>query len=360
MKGEVIYLYAFDVANEIKTDEIKDVLANRVAPFEIRTDHTSPKDMPMYKPLSLEPSQPVSDWGGQEIFPRIRIYDIGVISIAIHVPFVVNSIPELMPFHTPFFNQEQSLDQLARRLCTEACTSLKEIMIRTSPLLEPEAYTVFCITEMPGQDQDLGNWFSENRMAIADLLTENHPGILNPMQVNEVLKVYHSYSTSDITIIDWDAALMVDLTGYVEDTVYVLELANLQLEEYRVMDQRLDRYLNKAYESIQRKRFGTFRGNESVLRKLRELRVDVTKLNDEVTHITKFFGDWYLARVYLGARERFHLDEWRTSVQDRLEHVDTLYTVTQSELTNSRMFWMELMIVIFFAIELYASFFLKK
>ena len=35
------------------------------------------------------------------------------------------------------------------------------------------------------------------------------------------------------------AALVVDLTGYVDDVLYALELANLQLEEFRVMDQRL-------------------------------------------------------------------------------------------------------------------------
>ena len=43
-----------------------------------------------------------------------------------------------------------------------------------------------------------------------------------------------------------------------------------------------------------------------MLRHLRRFRVDVAKLTDEVTHITKFFGDWYLARVYLGARDRFY------------------------------------------------------
>ncbi len=360
MKGEVVYLYAFDVADEIKTDQIKDVLASRVMPFEIRTDHTSPKDIPMYKPLSLEPSLPTSNWEGKKIHPRIRVYDIGVISIAIHVPFSVNNLSELMPYHTPSISEGRSLDHFARSLCIEACSSLKEVMLGIAPLLEPEAYTVFCITELLEEHKDVGRWFNENRETIAELLTENRPGVLNPMQVTEVLKVYHAYSTQDITIIDWDAAFVLDLTGYVDDTVYVLELANLQLEEYRVMDQRIDRYLNRAYESIQRKRFGSFSNNASMLRKLRELRVDVTKLNDEVTHITKFFGDWYLARLYLGARERFHLNEWKTSVQERLEHVNTLYTVTQNEVTNSRMFWMELMIVIFFAIELYATFFLKK
>lgn len=55
MKGEVVYLYAFDVANEIVTSRIQEILASKPVPFEIRTDHTFPKDVPIYKPLAIEP-----------------------------------------------------------------------------------------------------------------------------------------------------------------------------------------------------------------------------------------------------------------------------------------------------------------
>jgi hypothetical protein len=85
---------------------------------------------------------------------------------------------------------------------------------------------------------------------------------------------------------------------------------------------------------------------------LRRFRVDVAKLADEVTHITKFFGDWYLARVYLGARDRFYLDQWRASVEQRLAQLDKLYSVVHTEVNEQRMLWLEAIIVIFFAIDL--------
>jgi hypothetical protein len=93
---------------------------------------------------------------------------------------------------------------------------------------------------------------------------------------------------------------------------------------------------------------------------LRQYRVDLTKLADEVTHITKFFGDWHLARVYLAARERFYLDQWRSSVERRLGQLDQLYGVVQSEMYEQRMLWLELLIVIFFAIDLLAIFVFKR
>ena len=92
---------------------------------------------------------------------------------------------------------------------------------------------------------------------------------------------------------------------------------------------------------------------------MRLIRVDLTKLNDEVTHISKFFGDWYLARIYLGAAERFYLSQWRQSVENRLGQLDDLYSVVNADINNRRMVWLELLIVFFFAIDLLMLWFKK-
>ena len=134
--------------------------------------------------------------------------------------------------------------------------------------------------------------------------------------------------------------------------LYALELANLQLEEFRVMDQRLDNYLDRAYQDLDRTGWGFFGAANKTLRHLRRFRVDVAMLTDEVTHSTKFFGDWHLARVYLGARDRFYLDQWRTSVEQRLAQLDKLYSVVHAEVNERRMLWLEIIIVIFFAVDL--------
>jgi hypothetical protein len=184
------------------------------------------------------------------------------------------------------------------------------------------------------------------------LLTETPEEKLSEAQVTEVLRIQRSFENTDLAIIDWDAALVVDLNEYIDDVLYALELANLQLEEFRVMDSRLDKYLDHAYEDLDRRPLPMFGRANKMLRQLRRFRVDVAKLTDEVTHITKFFGDWHLARVYLGARDRFYLDQWRTSVEQRLAQLDKLYSVAHSEMNEQRMLWLEITIVIFFAIDL--------
>lgn len=359
MQGEVVYLYAFDVANEIATEKIHDILASKPFPFEIRTDHTVPKDVPLYRPLAIEPPAMAARLGGRKVRLLVRVYDVGVVSIAMHVPFGVESLAELLPYHKSVLDNGLTLDQAARDLCSDVCKSLADALIDRSPPSEPEAYTAFCLTDV-GPEQEAAQWLAANSQAVAELLTESKPGELSKTQIAEVLRIQRSYTKTDIVVIDWDAALVIDLGGYFDDVLYVLELANLQLEEYRVMDHRLDRHLDRAYDDLKRRRFGLFGTYSATLARLRLFRVDVTKLSDEVTHISKFFGDWYLARVYLGAAERFYLNQWRVSVEDRLGQLDRLYSVVNADINNRRMVVLEVLVLVFFAIDLLLIVFLRR
>jgi len=128
MRGEVVYLYAFDVANEIATEKVKDILANKPFPFEIRTHHTFPKDVPLYKPLAIEPPALPASLGGRPVRLLIRIYSVGVVSIAMRVPFESEKLADLVPFHKPVLENGVMLDQVARDLCADVCKSLADVL----------------------------------------------------------------------------------------------------------------------------------------------------------------------------------------------------------------------------------------
>jgi hypothetical protein len=318
MKGEVVYLYAFDVAGEIITPRVREILSEKPFPFEIRMDRTLPKDMPLYKPLAIEPHPLAAMLNGVPVRLLIRIYDVGVVTVMMRAAFEVATLEGLMAFHNPKLENGLMLDTVAVKLCAEVCDNLADSIVgRTEFPPPPEAYTVFCLTDLGGA-RDASLWLAGQRREVAGLLTETAAEKLSEAQVAEVLRIQRSFENSDLVVIDWDAALVVDLSGYMDDVLYALELANLQLEEFRMMDQRLDKYLDRAYEDLERRPVALFGAANKVLRQLRRFRVDVAKLTDEVTHITKFFGDWHLARVYLGARDRFYLDQWRASVEQRL------------------------------------------
>jgi hypothetical protein len=170
--------------------------------------------VPLYKPLAIEPAPLPATLRGQPVRLLIRVCDVGVVSIVMRVPFEVENLADLLPFHRPVLENGKLLDEVARDLCAEACKGLQDVMIQSSPPSEPEAYTVFCLNEV-GLEKDVTHWLAEHRQAVAELLTETQSNGLGEMQVNEVLRVQRSYTKSDLVVIDWDAALVVDLEGYV-------------------------------------------------------------------------------------------------------------------------------------------------
>src|ERR1700690_1114440 len=115
MKGEVVYLYAFDVANEIITPRVREILSEKPFPFEIRMDRTLPKDMPLYKPLAIEPRILSARVRGFPVRLLIRIYDVGVVTVMMRIAFDVDALAELMPFHNPKFEMGETLDAEAAK-----------------------------------------------------------------------------------------------------------------------------------------------------------------------------------------------------------------------------------------------------
>jgi hypothetical protein len=357
MRGDVVLLYAFDVASEIATQNVQELLARTPTRSGITVDHTTPKAVPFYQPLEIDPVLSTT-CRGNPAGGVVRVYDVGVVTVTFRIPVTCAGLADLRPYHSPVADDGRPFTGLAAGICADVCRDLNSVMTRPGPPTEPEAYTVFAITDLGGPT-DAAGWLAEHRRDVAALLTDTAAERLSESQVDEVVRLRRTYERGDVVVVDWDAAFVVDLDRPPDDVLYVLELANLQLVEFRVLDQFLDRYLDEAYADLDRRPAPKWGRVPAVLRRLRRIRVDLTKLADEATHITKFVGDWYLARVYLAAHERFALDRWRASVDSRLTQLDQIYTLVQSEAYEQKMFLLEIAIVVLFVIDVLAIFFWK-
>ena len=51
-------------------------------------------------------------------------------------------------------------------------------------------------------------------------------------------------------MVDWDAALIMDEPAYFDETLYVMELANLQLAELEAYDRILDTAVERSYRDV--------------------------------------------------------------------------------------------------------------
>jgi hypothetical protein len=221
-------------------------------------------------------------------------------------------------------------------------------------LAEEEAYTVFCL-ESPliteeGTTLSAENWLRAHRRPVAALLTQE-PDIdhLSKQEADESTGRFLSYYERDIVVVDWDAALVIDEPRHFAETLYVMELANLQLAELEAYDRILDDSLERAYRDLSAR---PYRSRPAMLRELREIRIDLARFSDELSNITKFFGDWHLARIYENVSARFHLADWHRSIDDKLKTLDGLYQLLNHDQTNRWMLTLEVTIVVLFVIDL--------
>jgi hypothetical protein len=160
---------------------------------------------------------------------------------------------------------------------------------------------------------------------------------------------YLSYYEHDLVVIDWDAALIIDEPQNFDETLHVIELANLQLAELEAYDHLLDDALDRSYRDLRQR---SLRRRGGVLDELREIRVDLARFSDELSNITKFFGDWHLARIYENISARFHLGDWHRTIDEKLKTLDDLYQLLQHDQTNRWMLILEVTIVLLFIIDL--------
>jgi hypothetical protein len=283
----------------------------------------------------------------------LMIYDFGAVS-------VIYTLPIDGPFEDLLLLSEELYDN--ETLLRDSRLRVNELMgligdaarqSHQSPVVED--YVIFHV-ERFADPRDLKLFPMEYGRQIAQVLrAERQP--LSEQEVEDALAVRLSYSASDITLVDWHAALIVDTEG--DDLRALLDFANVELLEMRYVDQKLDRALDQAYQTLFRRSwslplgFGSYGAD---LRSLAELQVDNATLFEGVNNTLKLVGDQYLARVYRMVNRRFHLDEWDSSILRKLETLESIYEKISDRASTRRMEILEWVIILLIAFSIALEF----
>lgn len=362
LTGEVVYLYAFDIAYELARQPIRELLGQPVAQFIPDASKKSPRQLFFYRPqmVRLPPIERFGPRGPIRIEKTIKLLPVGAISVMVRIPFSVDKLEDLVCYHDLRFNDGAYLYDEVRDLAEQVRLELAPTLVRpVRSLGDEEAYTVFCFNSpsRADQSQSAEDWFLANRRGVASLLTEE-PDLrqLSDQEAQESSAKYFSYYDNDIVVIDWDAAVIVDEPRYFDETLYIMELANVQLAELEAYDRILDDAVEKSYRDLADKSWRGLRLS-STQRDLREIRIDLARLQDELSNITKFFGDWHIARIYQGLATRFHLQDWQRTIDEKLRTLDDLYQILRQDQMNRWMLVLEASIVGLFVLDIVKSIF---
>ncbi len=354
--GRAVFIYAYDVAYEMSRVAASQLLGQPVAQFAVDASKRSPRHLFFYRPqmVRLPPQERIGPNGPVRVEYSMKLLPVGAVSITVSVPFEVDSIEELVSYHDFEFSNG-TLSEEVRQLAEEARRELQPYLVKPVQQLAPEeAYTVFCIDAplraADGSTLAAEDWLQQNRREVAALLTqETDITQLSQQEVNESTGRALSYYENDLAVLDWDAALIVEEAQHFDEALYILELANLQLAELEAYDRLLDAAMERSYRDLRQR---PKRGGGEVMRELREIRIDLARFSDELSNITKFFGDWHLARLYENIAARFHLGDWHRTIDDKLRTLNDLYQLLSQDRTNRWMLTLEVTITLLFIIDL--------
>ncbi|MDH7484301.1 MAG: hypothetical protein QHH01_06715, partial [Spirochaetales bacterium] len=205
------------------------------------------------------------------------------------------------------------------------------------------------LLECPGGDPVA--FIRQHKEVAASLLSGEPVGTLHPSQIEAILSKPFSYRKDDIAIFDLERCLIIDPSADYDDVIMMAEHANYRLIELRELDRLLDQWLTEAeqdirrlYLSQKRKRF-----SDRVLRlklaQIQSLRFDALFTLENLDNSSKIIGDYFLGAIYHRLCELFNTDEWKVSVERRLEALQNIYELLKNDTTEQRMITLEIVFI---------------
>src|SRR5437667_10951588 len=99
--GEVVYIYAFDVAYEMARLPLRELLGQPLAQFSVDASKRSPKQLFFYRPqmVRLPPLERIGPNGPVRLQRVVKLLPVGAVSITVRVPFDVTRIEDLVVYH---------------------------------------------------------------------------------------------------------------------------------------------------------------------------------------------------------------------------------------------------------------------
>jgi hypothetical protein len=356
LRGTLHIYVAFDWGDEVDLNRARALLPaeSHVLPRRRRTPSSIG-----YRPLPLRSRlTPIGlvlpDVGAIEAPAEVTVFDFAAVSLAMHIAFDLpgTGLSRL----AEWLADPEPIVQAARR-------ALEPLHQRILPAIQKpswqddlsEEYFVFQLPpgEVPPPPELLtthSGWLTG--------LVRLESGLLGAEEIAEAMRLYIRYNPDDLFVPDWAAAVLVDREC--DETLQTIEFANLQLLEFRHIDNRLDDSLSIVYRVIHtlaQTRLPIWRSPARSLRVLGELKVEANGLFERTGNVLKLVGDQYLARVYRLVSKRFHLEEWEQSIQRKLDVAEGVYRVVSDQTDTYRAEFLEITVVFLILFEILLALF---
>lgn len=354
VSGAVIAYRLFDVAYEIDLAKAETTWARKVRTGSSRgrLSATPAKAVAFGVPpvaLGLDTLALAVGSGSVQATVTARVYDFGVVSLALRVPVADLS----WAAYSVLLNAvDRAVEDapLWADLLERVRLGIDDALDRPAPSLQQEDYLIGVVHAF---SEDVPAETLQQRIDLVPLLS----GELRPLSDAarlDLLRHRYSYYTDDLVVIAWDRAFIYEPRGD-SDVIDVLEVANAQLLEMRYYDELLDAELPRMYDLVEatRKRWALpgARRFADLARRLYTMVAEVTELTEKVDNALQVTEDVYLARIYAAALELFRVPTVSAAVDRKLSIIRDTYAALYDEAHASRSELMEIAILVLILLE---------
>ena len=160
---------------------------------------------------------------------------------------------------------------------------------------------------------------------------------LDETEIENILSSRVRYSKDDLTIVDWDGAIIIAPEGDFQSDIELLKVGNYQLLRYRMLDQSVENSLRDIavqFRSDPRRalRPGPTRGR---IRRIVQHRLELMLDFEHTDQNLLLIGDWYTAKLYEVIRDELYLDHWKEAVHTKLDNMESIIGTIQENFSLS-------------------------
>jgi len=354
--GHALAMFAFDIGFQVDLDTAEPLVREATRNRVVRARRPSPAWFE-YAPPPLRlvvAGDPVAV-GDRSTAPSVEVlvYDFGA-ALVTHRLELPPSLDELPALSADLYEHEA--------LAADARARIRQVMETIRPAIERprledavEDYVVLSITEWDEGVSPI-DLYETHRGLIAGTI-EAETAELSTEQVERATSGRMSYSTGDLAVIDWNAAILFDADP--ADVITVLQHANIELLELRVLDLELDEILDHADETLAvltSSRLWPAFASSGMLRRFASVQTNTAVMFEGVNNAIKLVGNQYLARIYRLTASRLDLPTWNASVQRKLDATDSLYQKMSDSTSVRRLEVLEWVIIILIAVSILLPF----
>lgn len=193
-----------------------------------------------------------------------------------------------------------------------------------------EEYTILLVQDAkPTPDK----WIEKNALAISKFIRSQRE-VFDKTEMGEILSSRTRYSTDDLTLVDWEGAVIIAPAADFQSDITLLKIGNYQLLRYRMLDRSIEDMLDKLNEAFFKNRRRP-RATRGMIRQIAEHRLEVMLDFERAEQYMLLIGDWYTSKLYEAIQAEFYLKDWKESVRSKLDNLENIVETIKDNFSMS-------------------------